>query len=207
MVQWSRLCTSTVGGTGTRETKVSHATRCGQKQQQQQQQNIKREALHLFMSQPFVFASLWPVRLYSFHISCCSLVIFLLIYRALCTSLLPWYKLQNFLPFSYWLGFCCVFFFFLINLFIYLFLAVLGLRCCTQASSSCGEQGLLFVAVCGLLIARLLLLRSMGSRRTGLSSCGSRAVVVAHGLSCSAACGIFLDKGSNPCPLNWQADS
>ena len=37
------------------------------------------------------------------------------------------------------------------NKFIYLFLAVLGLRCCTQ--SSCGEQGLLFVAVHGLLIA------------------------------------------------------
>ena len=39
-----------------------------------------------------------------------------------------------------------------INYFIYLFLAALGLRCCTRASSSCGEQGLLFVAVRGLLI-------------------------------------------------------
>ena len=29
---------------------------------------------------------------------------------------------------------------------------------------------------------------------------------MAHGLSCSAACGIFLDQGSNPCPLHWQAD-
>ena len=37
--------------------------------------------------------------------------------------------------------------------FIYLFLAVLGLCCCTQAFSSCGEWGLLFVAVHGLLIA------------------------------------------------------
>ena len=37
-------------------------------------------------------------------------------------------------------------------LFIYLFLAVLGLCCCTRAFSSCGERGLLFVAVCGLLI-------------------------------------------------------
>ena len=37
--------------------------------------------------------------------------------------------------------------------FIYLFLAALGLRCCSWAFSSCGEQGLLFVAVCGLLIA------------------------------------------------------
>ena len=49
-----------------------------------------------------------------------------------------------------------LFFFFLnkfIYLFIYLFLAVLGLRCCTQAFSSCGERGLLFVAVHSLLIA------------------------------------------------------
>ena len=36
--------------------------------------------------------------------------------------------------------------------FIYLFLAVLGLCCYAQAFSSCGEQGLLFVAVHGLLI-------------------------------------------------------
>ena len=47
-----------------------------------------------------------------------------------------------------------LFFFFLINLFIYfLFLAALGLRCRAQAFSSCGERGLLFVAGCGLLIA------------------------------------------------------
>ena len=38
-------------------------------------------------------------------------------------------------------------------LFIYLFLAALGLRCCTRAFSSCGERGLLFVVVRGLLIA------------------------------------------------------
>ena len=28
-----------------------------------------------------------------------------------------------------------------------------------------------------------------------------------HGLSCSAACGILPDQGSNPCPLHWQVDS
>ena len=33
------------------------------------------------------------------------------------------------------------------------------------------------------------------------------SVVVAHGPSCSAACGIFPDQGSNPCPLHRQADS
>ena len=52
----------------------------------------------------------------------------------------------------------------------------------------------------GLSLSRPLLLQSTGSRRTG-------SVVVAHGLSCSAACGIFPDQGSNPCPLHWQADS
>ena len=54
----------------------------------------------------------------------------------------------------------CVFFFFGFNaqvLFIYLFvfkfLAALGLRCCARAFSSCGEWGLLFIAVNRLLIA------------------------------------------------------
>ena len=37
--------------------------------------------------------------------------------------------------------------------FIYLFLAVLGLHCCVRFFSSCGERGLLFVAVRGLLVA------------------------------------------------------
>ena len=31
--------------------------------------------------------------------------------------------------------------------------------------------------------------------------------VVAHGLSCSVAYGIFPDQGSNPCPLHWEVDS
>ena len=45
-----------------------------------------------------------------------------------------------------------------------------------------------------------LSLRSTGSRR----AC---SVVAAHRPSCSVACGIFPDQGSNPCPLHWQADS
>ena len=40
--------------------------------------------------------------------------------------------------------------FFFFHNFIY-FLAALGLCCCTQAFCSCGERGLLFVAVRGLL--------------------------------------------------------
>ena len=52
----------------------------------------------------------------------------------------------------------------------------------------------------GLSLSRPLLLRSTGSRCAG-------SVIVAHGPSCSAACGIFPAQGSNPCPLHWQADS
>ena len=46
----------------------------------------------------------------------------------------------------------------------------------------------------------LLLLRSTGSRCTGFSVWHTGSVVVAHRLSCSAACGIFSDQGWNPCP-------
>ena len=42
-------------------------------------------------------------------------------------------------------------FFFFFNKFIYLFLAVLGLRFCARAFSSCGEQAPLFIAVRGPL--------------------------------------------------------
>ena len=52
----------------------------------------------------------------------------------------------------------------------------------------------------GLSLSLPLLWRSTGSRRAG-------SVVVAHGPSCSTACGIFPDQGSNLCPLHWQADS
>ena len=41
--------------------------------------------------------------------------------------------------------------FFSFTLFYFLFFAALSLRCCSQAFSSCGERGLLFVAVHGLL--------------------------------------------------------
>ena len=42
---------------------------------------------------------------------------------------------------------------FFFNELIYLFWAALGLRCCAWAFSGCGERGLLFGAVRGLLIA------------------------------------------------------
>ena len=69
------------------------------------------------------------------------------------------------------------FFFLFINLFIYLFLAVSDLRCCVWAFSSCGERGLLFVVVHGLLI-------EVASLCCGAQALGVQAsVVVARGLS------------------------
>ena len=85
-----------------------------------------------------------------------------------------------------------------LNLFIYLwlcwvFVSVHGLSLVAasrgHSSSRCA----------GLSLLRPLLW-STGSRRAG-------SVVVAHGPSCSAACGILPDQGSNPCPLHWQAES
>ena len=93
-----------------------------------------------------------------------------------------------------------LFFSFLINyLFIYLwlcwvFVSVPGLSLVVASGGHSSSR------YAGLSLSRPLLLRSTGSRRAG-------SVVVAHGLSCSTACGIFPDQGSNPCPLHWQADS
>ena len=38
------------------------------------------------------------------------------------------------------------------DFFFFSFFAVLGLRCCVRAFSSCSERGLLFIAVCGLIV-------------------------------------------------------
>ena len=75
------------------------------------------------------------------------------------------------------------FFFFNINfiyLFIYLFinyyfLAVLGLRFCARAFSSCSEQGPLFIAVHGPLTVAASLVAEHRLQMRRLSNCGSRA--------------------------------
>ena len=69
-----------------------------------------------------------------------------------------------------------LFYYFFKIYFIYLFLAALGLCCCVRAFSSCGERGLLFVAVRGLLIAGSSLVAEHGLQVCRLS------LVVAHGL-------------------------
>ena len=60
-------------------------------------------------------------------------------------------------------------------LFIYLFMAVLGLRFCLRAFSSCGERGPLFIAVCGPLTIAASLVAEHRLQTCRLSSCGSRA--------------------------------
>ena len=87
------------------------------------------------------------------------------------------------------------FFFFLIYFWLCWFLvSVQGLSLVAASGGHSSSR------CAGLSVSRPLLLRGTGSRRAG-------SVVVAHGLSCSAACGIFPDQGSNPCPLHWQAGS
>ena len=96
---------------------------------------------------------------------------------------------------------CWIFFFFLMkaSFFLYfwlcwVFVSVRGLSLVAASGGHSSSQ------CASLSLSRPLLLQSTGSRRAG-------SVVVAHGPSCSAACGIFPDQGSNPCPLHWQADS
>ena len=89
--------------------------------------------------------------------------------------------------------------FFFLSLFIYfwlcwVFVSVRGLSLVVASGGHSSSR------CAGLSPSRPLLLRSTGSRRAG-------SAIVAHGPSCSAACGILPDQGSNPCPLHWQADS
>ena len=91
------------------------------------------------------------------------------------------------------------FFFILFYLFIYFWLCwvFISMRGLSLVVASGGHSS---SRCAGLSLSRPLLLQSTGSRRAG-------SVIVAHGPSWSAACGIFPDQGSNPCPLHWQADS
>ena len=54
-------------------------------------------------------------------------------------------------------------------------------------------------------VASLVGRRLLGAQFQLLQRTGS--VVVAHGLSCSMAYGIFLDQESNLCLLHWQVFS
>ena len=98
---------------------------------------------------------------------------------------------------------CFCFCFFNESLFIYLFIyfwlcwVFVSVRGLSLVAASGGHSS---SRCAGLSLSRPLFLQSTGSRRAG-------SVVVAHGPSCSVACGIFPDQGSNLCHLHWQADS
>ena len=92
----------------------------------------------------------------------------------------------------------CVFF--LIVRFSGSVLAVPGLHCCMGFSPVVVSGGCCLVAGHGLLPAVASLLAEHGLWGTG-------SMTVAHGFSCSAAHGIFLDQGSNLCLLHRQVDS
>ena len=94
--------------------------------------------------------------------------------------------------------------------FMYLFLAALGLPCCMQAPPSCGERGPLPAAVYG---PPTVAEPPAPAAEHGLQARGPQQLwhagpaAVAHRLSCSVACGILPDQGSNLCPPRWQVDS
>ena len=87
--------------------------------------------------------------------------------------------------------------FFLIFIYLWLCWVFVSVRGLSPVVASGGHSS---SRCAGLSLSRPLFLRSTGSRCAG-------SVTVAHGPSCSAACGIFPDQGSNPCPPHWQADS
>ena len=63
---------------------------------------------------------------------------------------------------------------FLFKIYLYLFLAVLGLRFCARAFSSCNERGPLFIAVGGPLTVAASPVAEHRLQMRRLSSCGSR---------------------------------
>ena len=110
------------------------------------------------------------------------------------TTAPPEKSLLPVLFFFFFKGTLFIYFFFNLFWLCWVFVSVRGL---SLVVASRGHSSLWCV---GLSLLRPLLLRSTSSRRAG-------SVVVAHGPRCSAACGIFPDQGSNPCPLHWQASS
>ena len=93
------------------------------------------------------------------------------------------------------------------QLYLFIYFGCAGSSLLLRLLSSCSEQGLL--SRCSV----------WASHRGGFACCGvwalgragsgavvHRSIAVAHGLTCSAACGVTLE-GSNLCPLHCQADS
>ena len=89
-----------------------------------------------------------------------------------------------------------------------LFLAVPGPRCCAGFSLAAESRGYSVARLAGFPWRWFLLVWSAGPGARELQQLQRvGSVVVAHGLSCSAACGIFSDQGLNWCLLHWQTAS
>ena len=85
---------------------------------------------------------------------------------------------------------------------------MLGLHCSVGFSLVAASKGCSSLQCTSFSLQRLPLLQSMGSRAHGLQQLWhTGSIVVLHGLSCSLVCGVFPNRGSNPCLLHWQADS
>ena len=118
-----------------------------------------------------------------------NILLYLLYHVSICPSIHP------FIYLIFYFLFLKIIYLFIYFWLYWVFVSVRGLFFLVAASGGHSSSRCV-----GLSLSRPLLLQSTGSRRAG-------SVVVAHGPSCSAACGIFPDQGLNPCPLHWQADS
>ena len=104
--------------------------------------------------------------------------------------------------------------------FLIYLLAALGLRCCSGFSLVAASGGYSSLQ-CTRFAFGGFSSREARALGAGASVVTARAgsaivvlrlqrtgsVVVVQALSCSSACGIFPDQGSNPCLLHQQADS
>ena len=99
------------------------------------------------------------------------------------------------------------------HLFIYLWLHGVFVAACRLSLVAVSRDYASFRCL-NILLQRLLLFQSRGSRHTGFSTCGLRTLehrfsscVQQPRLNCSQECGILLDQGLNPCLLHWQVNS
>ena len=108
---------------------------------------------------------------------------------------------------------CQFFFFFFKDLILFIFGCIGSSLPHAGFFSSCGERGLLFLVVSSLVVEHWLQAHGlqqlwlMDSVVVAHSLQSTGSVVVAHGLTCSAACGIFPDQGLSLSPLHWKVDS
>ena len=78
-------------------------------------------------------------------------------------------------------------------------MAAQGLCCCSQASSSCSEQGLFLLVVCRLLVAMASLVAEHRLYMCGLRSCGHVGLAAPQPVKSSQA-----SKGNGvPCIGRW----